>query len=542
MAEAKAWVPLILILLLGGVLLFSHLDLYDIWGDEVFSFPKGDTFAEVFTWAKWVPSQVHPPLYNFLQFFWEKVFAGDDTTRNRLVYAFFGWINIFLVYLLGKRLFNRKVALFAALLTATSPFLIQYSRMVRYYPLTATLVLLTLLTFVRLEENFNLRNWVWFTLSGALLIYEDYLGWTILLTLYLYLAFRFPKVRGQIRQWILAGAVMFLLFTPWIPVLTSQLGHESSPYPKYAEKVQTQAPRVAQKPLGLRGMIFDSVLKTGFLAYIFTSGETTYFWHLWITAPVGLTFLFLFLVALRRCRKKEDTSTRWLFFVFLVSLVVLVALSEIYDVFSSRIFQFPSKVLFLLPLFLLLVARGWSLLKSRPVAVAAALVILSGNAYGITNYYGGRQFLNPKYLVPWREIEADILNTADPGDLILTDEEAFLHYLKISRCPLAFYGLVGAQQKADSLLAVKGPFHIYLVIRYRGDEVIVLEGLRIKDAFDRKYDLVEAQHYKPTDPEAAPYWKRFLGRDPYPYLVDVFRFRVEKPSENRSQTAESPPL
>jgi len=71
MAKLKDRGPLILILLIGGILLFSNLDLYDIWGDEVFSFPKGDTFPEMLTWAKWVPSQVHPPLYNFLQFFWD---------------------------------------------------------------------------------------------------------------------------------------------------------------------------------------------------------------------------------------------------------------------------------------------------------------------------------------------------------------------------------------------------------------------------------------------------------------------------------------
>jgi hypothetical protein len=278
------------------------------------------------------------------------------------------------------------------------------------------------------------------------------------------------------------------------------------------------------------------------LAYIFTLGETTYFWKWGITLPVGLTIFILFLMYIWRCRKKEDTTARGLLFVFLVSLFALLALSEVYDVFSSRMFQFPSKVLFLLPLFLLITARGWDLLKSRPVAGILAVVILFGNAYGISNYYTGRQFLNPKYLVPWRQIENDILQTAEPQDLILTDEEAFLHYLNITDCPLESYGLVGALEKADSVLATRGPFHIYLVIRYRGDEVIVLEGLKVKNALNRKYDLVQTHHYLPSDPEAAPYWKRFLGRDPYPYFVDVFCFRVDERSENESSQEESPPL
>ena len=36
-----------MILLLGAFLLFSNLDLYDIWGDEIFTFPKGDSYSEV---------------------------------------------------------------------------------------------------------------------------------------------------------------------------------------------------------------------------------------------------------------------------------------------------------------------------------------------------------------------------------------------------------------------------------------------------------------------------------------------------------------
>lgn len=517
---------LALILILGAILLFADLDRYDYWGDESLTFPKGNTFAEVLKFSKLVPSQVHPPLYNFLQFTWNLKISKTDISGNRFLYALFGFMSLILIFLLGKELFSAKVGILASLLCATSPFLIEYTRMVRYYPLTAMLVLLTIWTFVRFRKSGKWLDWGLYTFSGVLLIYEDYLGWTILLVLYLYLFLHWKSYRNTLLKWLLAALVMFVLFSPWVPVLLSQVGRESDPYPELAQKAMEEAPRLAQKGVGIRSIIFNDVLKVGYLANVFTLGETTYPWRWPITIPVLLSFLFLFIMVFIKLRRSEEQHSRFLIFIIFTALVILIILSEIYGVFSSRMFLFPTKVMFLLPLFLLLISKGWDKLKNRGLQVLLGVIVVGGNVYGINNYFSGKQFLNPKFLVPWRQITSDIEAVAQPHDLILNDEEAFIYKPIVDGKEVEKFGLVGALEKVEKTLTERGPNHVFLVIRYRGDQQITLEGLSVLEKLKARYPLVDKLNYVPTDPEAAPYWKRFLGRELRPFLVEIYRFRV----------------
>jgi uncharacterized membrane protein len=176
MIEKKEYWILGAILLLGAVLLFSNLNLYDVWGDEVLTFPKGQSLQEVIEYTKHAGGTIHPPIYSLVQYLWIHSFAGYDLVKNRLIWALFGLISLALTYLLGRELFNRKVALAGALLFALSPFIVQYSRMVRYYTLTTLLTLLTMWLFARLKRTDKWYDWVLFTLSGTAFIYEDYLA------------------------------------------------------------------------------------------------------------------------------------------------------------------------------------------------------------------------------------------------------------------------------------------------------------------------------------------------------------------------------
>jgi uncharacterized membrane protein len=527
MNDYKQKIPLVLILLLGAVLLFANLGLYDLWGDEVFSFPKGNSFAEALAHSKVVQVSVHPPLHLLMQYVWIHTFAGLDLALNRFIYAIFGLLNVFLAYLIGKELYNHRTGLIAAFLTATSPYLVMYSRMVRYYPLTAFLVLLVVWLFLRYRRTQRWSDWAWFTLAGVALIYEDYLGIVVLAVLYLFTFLRFKDHRTLIPKLLLSALVIFVLFLPWLPVLTQQLGHGTDPYPELAKQTQQENPRLAQKQVGLRGMIFDTIMKVGYLFYTFSLGETTYPWRWIVSLPVMGAFLALLWGGAFRRRVTGNDSTTLLIFTLSGSLVLLLILSQIHGQFSSRAFQLPSKLMFLLPLFLVLVARGGDNLKSRLPQITLGAVLILGNGYGLTNYFSGRQFMNAKYLTPWRQMQAVIESQSEPQDLILTDEEALLKQLYNSDSPLNSFGLVGAIEESHNRFVRVGPYDLYLVIRYRGDEQITIEGLAVRDSLKQLYPLLDVAYYVPTDPEAAPFWKRFLGKEPNPYLVEVYRFRVE---------------
>jgi uncharacterized membrane protein len=529
MEDKKHRLILGMILLLGGVLLFIHLGLFDLWGDEVFTYPKGSNLSEVVAHTKIVRMAVHPPLYNILHYTWMHIYAQADLVRNRLLYAGFGLLNILMVYLLGRDLYHRRMGLIAAFLCAISPFLVMYSRMLRYYPLSTFLVLLTVWLFLRFKRSQSWKDWVWVTLAGVVLIYADYLGMIVLGVIYLYFLVQWRTSKPVFPKLALTAGIIFVAFLPWLPVLVEQTGRVYDPYPMLAQKAMQEAPRVAQKQAGLRGVMFNSIFKVGFLYYVYTLGETVYPWRWYITLPVMIAVFLLFLKALHRIRGPDEESTRFLLFILLVSLLVLVVLSEIHTNFSSRTFQLPSKIMFLLPLMILLLARGWDNLKSRNWKVALGCILIAGNTYSLTNYFSAHQFLNPKYLAPWRQIQVEVERTAQAPDLVLTDEEAFLKQLDISGSRRDVFGLVGALAETQDRLRRVGPYNLYLVIRYRGDEQITMEGLLVLDKLKVLYPLVETRNYVPVDPEAARFWERFLGKKPSPYLVEVYRFTVAAP-------------
>jgi 4-amino-4-deoxy-L-arabinose transferase-like glycosyltransferase len=530
MSKKTEWLLLAVICLVGGTLLFANLDLYDIWGDETFTFPKGSNIHEVIAYTKMVAITVHPPLYNIIQFTYSQLFSDMDTVKNRFFYAIFGFLNLIMVYILGKNLFDKKVALFATFLCATSPFLVMYSRMLRYYPMNTFFILLTIWLFLRLKEKGGWLRWLLFTLAGTALAYGNYLGIIVLFVLFLSV-FSNPKyAREHWGRWVLSGIVIFLLYLPWMPVVTDQIGREYNPYPELAYQAEKESPRVAQRGFGIRGVAVNSIMKVGYLGYVFTLGETTYPWRWLITIPVAASFLLLFLFAVIKIRGPNKENLKFLIFLFLVSLLLLIPLSEIHRNFSSRTFQLPSKIVFMLPILLLLTAKSLAILRLQLPRAAFALIILAGNAYGLTNYYTGKQFLNPKYLAPWRQMLKDIESVADPQDLVLTDEEGLLHEMRISGYQLEVYGLVGALEKIQQNLEGGGAFHVFGVIRYRGDEQITLETLNVKRELEALYPLVNTWNYVPTTPEVAPFWKRFLGREPPDYVVQVFVFAIDQTS------------
>jgi hypothetical protein len=101
--------------------------------------------------------------------------------------------------------------------------------------------------------------------------------------------------------------------------------------------------------------------------------------------------------------------------------------------------------------------------------------------------------------------------------------------LRISRCPIETFGLVGALEEIQKVRLQGEPLQVFLVIRYRGEETITTEGLIVRDELKVLYPLVETHNYVPIDPEVAPFWKRILGKEPNPYLVEMYHFRVAGP-------------
>ena len=95
---------------------------------------------------------IHPPLYYYLLHLWGRL-AGWSEFAVAFLSLFFGVLLIALVYRVAREWFNARVARFAALLVALSPYNLWYSQEVRMYTLGAFLGLASTYLFVRMLQR-----------------------------------------------------------------------------------------------------------------------------------------------------------------------------------------------------------------------------------------------------------------------------------------------------------------------------------------------------------------------------------------------------
>ena len=127
--EYKKNIILIGILILSTVLRFYRISSQSIWFDEAISFAYAELpFLDIISV---VISDTQAPLYFLFLHFW--MILGKSEFILRSSSAIFGIASTFLIYLLGKEIFNKRVGLIASFLISISPFTIYYSQELRVY-------------------------------------------------------------------------------------------------------------------------------------------------------------------------------------------------------------------------------------------------------------------------------------------------------------------------------------------------------------------------------------------------------------------------
>jgi len=193
---------LVAITTLGGVLRFICLDRPSIWGDEAATFGRASgTFYELMERLQ---------VAGFAPVHYELVWwIGQHTILTpfvmRLVPAITGTLMIPAMYWLAAQLIGRRAALLTALLTATSAFLLNYSRDAKMYSpfwLFATVNVAALLWWLRVRTPLSWCLWI---ASGTAMVGFDALGWiTIAIELLIVLS-------GRKANWLSLPRLALLL-------------------------------------------------------------------------------------------------------------------------------------------------------------------------------------------------------------------------------------------------------------------------------------------------------------------------------------------
>ena len=449
---------LLAIVALGGALRFYQIGSEGLWLDEAFS-----------VWMSWQPVgkllgwlvriDQHPPLYYLLLHFWMAL--GDDEATVRALSALFGTLTVPVMYLVGRRLADKRVGLLAALILAVSPFHVRFAQEARMYTLLALNASLALYALARLltdsraakaplGQQFARAFRAWRTTRRFRLSLRDvetdlawlgYIAFTTATLLSHNTAVFFPVatnlfvlglifIRGSdfnvsarppdclqsapasafgfgtreasnlkpetlkpetnteplqppaLRNWLLAQAGLFLLWSPWLRAFVVQ---SVGVYRGFWLPSPTW-----QTVVGAVGNFLSSFLPQ---------------WIRWSGMVWGL-YAVLVLLGLVYFRRRPAHVA------FLVTVLLPPFLGEWLVSLRRPIFYDRTLIWASLPLYLLL-AAGLRRLRYRPCVLVAVVMVLTINGLSLREYYAHFEKEG------WDEAATFVAERVEPDDLIL---------------------------------------------------------------------------------------------------------------------------
>lgn len=424
-----------LILLLGFLLRLINLN-QSFWLDEAIQVlaVKNNSYQSLL--SEYVRGDFHPPLYHFILKFWTGIF-GYSEIAARVPSIIFGVVTILFVYLIGKKLFNQKVGIIAALFLTVNPLAIYYSQEARMYSLAAMLVTATIWFLLK-------KNWLWFLLFLTASLYTDYLVY-LMLPVYFFIS-------TDKKKFCLFSFIAFILLVPWLPYFWQQLSVGLS---------------VAAANPGWGQVVGGFELKAIPLTVVkFIIGRITLdnkFLYASIVGPLSALYLFLAL--------RAKNKFLWLWFLLPLVLGALISLKV--SVFSY--FRF----LFVLPAFILMLAHG-----ARNRGAAVIIISVSLVSLAIFNLYPKFQREN------WREVARYI--NIDPG---------VVYFPSLAQsAPLTYYGpnLV-MMDKRDFLITGNTPIYLARYVQEifdpKDSEKVAIEANGYRRVEERSFNGVVIWKY-----------------------------------------------
>jgi len=387
--KADGW--LILCLIVQSVLMTNLLNLLPMWNDELFTLRAARLPVEAM--LQMVRGDVHPPLYFLLAHYWIQVAPGGESLAQlRLLSVVFALLATIALDRLWLKHAPPGLRLWCLALWTCSACLLLYSRMARSYSLQVLGFIVVCWAAWRWNEEF--ASWKRLLIcAGALvvLLYTHYVpgiaawaGVNVLLV---------RHARQRPGRWLIGNLVVLAAYLPWLMTLASVVA------------VWRAKPGL----LLLTGnSVLESVVKLAYWIFSFFYGEAIPVWMLPVTAVLAIPVGWLLWTGAR-------TARTWLVPAAVTALIGFAGVAG----WVSYAFG-PARLLFLLPLVLLAIARGAQSSPRAGSVIAAAL--LGANLVGIGSYFQGRDLLNIGYLAPLDRIARDIARSSFPADtMVLVD-------------------------------------------------------------------------------------------------------------------------
>jgi len=407
--------PLVLIVLLALVLRLISITERTLWYDEAFSVLFAEKGVSAMLYGtlqtdETGASEEHPLLYYTTLNLWMSV-LGQSPFMVRLWSVLTGLGAVFLLFHIGRELFDQRTGLIAAFIMAIAPFHVQYSQEVRMYSLMSLLLMGTTLCFIkgwRSDEKSQWRWWVGFGILAGLAMHTQQLA-----AFYLVAIGLIPLVT---RRWkkiphlALGTGIALLVFLPWLVNIPSQLQKLNSAF------------WIPQ----------PGVDKFFITIYVFFVGFAEIPSPASLIGLLGSMVIFLFFVLqipfyLRRTRRRSESDGASLFIVlwlFALPIVLMWLVSQSRPLYLERALIGSAGMLYL--------GLGWFFARSglpRIFAVGLAGLGFIVAGIGLFVQYTYAEFPNS----PFPEAIAHIEANQQADDVIV-------HSNKLTVLPMVYYG------------------------------------------------------------------------------------------------------
>ncbi len=214
---------LVVILIVAVILRFYNLGGESFWLDELHTAKEAGpslTIAQVLDFLGNMDQ--HPPLFFLMEHYLFSVF-GFDEFGARVLPAIAGVVSVWVLYVFGKELLNKRMGTIAALICCVNIYNITYSQEARGYMFLWLFTSLSYLFLIRLYKYLRVKDVIFLALSTAALLYSHYFS-ILVVFCQLVLGIIFWVCDKENRKkfffyFLVAEVIALTLYAPWLPYL-----------------------------------------------------------------------------------------------------------------------------------------------------------------------------------------------------------------------------------------------------------------------------------------------------------------------------------
>ncbi|HUV36391.1 MAG TPA: glycosyltransferase family 39 protein [Patescibacteria group bacterium] len=225
--EKKILVPLILILILGAALRFHGIEYQSLSNDELSSWKRSSYSDLPAVINEGVRPDVHPPGYQVLLFFAEKIF-GDSELALRFPSALFGVLSILAIFLIGLRLYTYREAILSSALMAVLWCPVFYSQDARSYAMLLFFTLLSSYCWMLMVDGLKSDNprrgpLIAYAVTAAVCAYTHYFGTYLIALQGIFTFILFIRKRRVLLGAVYVYLAIAVVYLPWLPIMREHL-------------------------------------------------------------------------------------------------------------------------------------------------------------------------------------------------------------------------------------------------------------------------------------------------------------------------------